>query len=351
MSYPPGAEEDSPLGRGEYDHATIFPKYSTAAPSSTSETVVNGKTLNIWEYGQLENLSVPVLRQRALVLRDTVGEASCPVMPSTQRMDLIRWILHVQNEITSGSLRAGRSGAGVPRSFLAENQERPLSPDRAASQRAKPAPFGPRSARTDFQAARDNYGQMLQQQHDMGDAVAGVASNDAKVNGRRAIATAETLKSNGMKACVSDGVDDATGRPLEGRRYLGCKDSIGEHRKEAERGGPPAPNIRRGAESTRGDADGMRSVFSPTNGSGVAAAIGSSAPDDHWLGDRKKRVDMAGRGGAAAPSAQDVQPAAGAAPRRAPFAGPDGNFKGVDPQYKPNWRQDPSRLMGSSLLV
>mmetsp|Transcript_61941 Transcript_61941/g.114975 ORF Transcript_61941/g.114975 Transcript_61941/m.114975 type:complete len:348 (+) Transcript_61941:57-1100(+) len=341
----PDPDEGPILGRGENDHAMLFPKYSLAAASSTGEAVVNGKVINIWEYGQLENLSVPVLQQRALVLRDALGQEKCPQMPSKQRADLIRWILHVQSDITKSSLQSGRAGPGVPKSMIAENKERPISPGRPAPQRSSAAPFGPRQVEADFKAARDNYGAMLQQPGEY-------VSDERRVGNNRKVAVAEKLRSNGMKSVVADGADPYAQQAGEGRRYLGCKDSYGEQLKESERGGPALATYRRGIESIRGDAGGMRAVFAsdaaPQNG--VSPVIGEEGPDNRWLGDRKKRVEVQGEIRQAVEAAPPPE-VAGTPSRKPTFGGPDASFKGEDPQYKRTWRQDPSRLMGSSLLV
>jgi hypothetical protein len=50
------ADAEKIFGRGESDHERLFPKYTVAQAASTGEVIVNGKTLKIWEFSQLESL-------------------------------------------------------------------------------------------------------------------------------------------------------------------------------------------------------------------------------------------------------------------------------------------------------
>merc|ERR1719163_1583503 len=111
------------LGRGEKDHERLFPKYTQAQAACTGEVEINGKILKIWEFSQLETLKVAILRQRAMAIRDAIGEASCPPMPSQQASDMIRWILHMQATLVDQELPLRRNpmqGSGPSMSFIQE---------------------------------------------------------------------------------------------------------------------------------------------------------------------------------------------------------------------------------------
>jgi len=58
----------------------------------------NGKTVNLWTQGQLENLNATVLRSRALDLRDMIDHNQVPRMPRHPEQ-VIQWIISVQNAL------------------------------------------------------------------------------------------------------------------------------------------------------------------------------------------------------------------------------------------------------------
>lgn len=256
------------MGAGETDPERVFPRRSTAHAAAKSEVTVNGKNVKVWEYAQLEALKPAVLRQRAMVLRDALGEDRCPPMPSQQAGDLTKWILHVQSDITKKDVEVGPvRGGGVPPSYMKERQDRPIQMQRAPSPRQAPVPFGPRKGHQEMGvvASRDHYNDLLEQRNEFKEAVPrGIGTMRVGGEGRRHIFPKTSMDTHGISAVDDVGIEAM--KQKEGRRYIRARDSVAEQKREAEaieRGEAPAVAPRRTAESTRLGGDAMRKTLFP----------------------------------------------------------------------------------------
>jgi hypothetical protein len=250
--------DDRLLGGNEDDHERLFPKYTTAQAAATGEVTVNGKTLKIWEFSQLETLKPAVLRQRVMAIRDAVGQDSCPPMPSAQAQDMVRWILHMQAELTNVEPQVKRNamqGSGPSPSFLQESQNRPIQKERAASPSAQNLPFGLRKDVPTMDATRDHYDDLLQRKNEFAEVQPrGIATMRVGGEGRRHITPKDNMLNEGVSSAYPAGIETLKSQG-EGRKYLTCQDHLMEQQKEQEamqRGVPPAANRpRQGPESVR----------------------------------------------------------------------------------------------------
>uniref|UniRef100_A0A7S0ZWI5 Uncharacterized protein n=1 Tax=Noctiluca scintillans TaxID=2966 RepID=A0A7S0ZWI5_NOCSC len=326
------------LGRQDTDHERMFPKNSTASAASKSEVTVNGKVIRIWDYAQLETLSSGVLLQRVLAIRDAVGPDNCAPMPSKQVPDLIRWILHMQTELTSEKTSVGRGGAGVPPWFAQDDIKRPISPLRNSPQMAPRLPFGLRHTDS-IEAARDHYNDMLEKKNEFAEVPKlGITTMRPGGEGRRHIEHGSHMENNGVPRTESK-----TG---EGRRHIHTKDHLQEQTEELDAisKGTAVPESRKPAVETHTyGGHGVREVLS-------AADQEPREPGMSTFFDRKRHIDkqdhMLNHGTADA-SHWETR----GRKNQEAFARPATTFNGTDPGYQSNWKQNPSRLQGTSLLV
>eukprot|EP00929_Paragymnodinium_shiwhaense_P041714 TRINITY_DN21659_c0_g1_i1.p1 TRINITY_DN21659_c0_g1~~TRINITY_DN21659_c0_g1_i1.p1 ORF type:complete len:380 (-),score=61.89 TRINITY_DN21659_c0_g1_i1:88-1170(-) len=355
-----GGEEDrqSPriLGRGYGDADRLFPRFTSAAAACTNELQRDGKTLKLWEYAQLETLSANILRQRCMTIRDFVGVDNCPPMPSSQAQDMIRWILHMQGELTDQRVEVGRPKPGrgntVPAHFLQESQDRPITRQRVESPRHPHAPFGPRTAPTDHVAKRDSYWDLKESAKEFAEAEhhmrKGITTQRPGGEGRRHIQPESKM----MYAGVSnvDAVGIATLRDSgEGRRYLGCSDSLGDQLKESEalnrglleRPGPPAPMAH------------PEMHVSHTVMETVGVAAPAREPDVGGERRRHYRLEdhMEGQGTSKMANNGHVEDPRKGRRHLDSFSGARYNNSDKHDNYNAAWRKDPSRLHGSSLII
>jgi hypothetical protein len=348
---------DSPrvFGRGADDHERLFPKYTVAQAASTGEVIVNGKNLMIWEFSQLESLNVKALKQRALAIRDAVGQDNCPPIPSSQVTDMVHWILHMQAEITQAKRehlqRNAMTGLGPSPAFQQEIQERPIQKIRAPSPRRDNMPFGPKMGPQNMDATRDHYADLLQKRNEFKEPEPrGIATQRAGGEGRRHIFPEDNMVNSGLSNAYPKGIE--TLKAQEGRRYLTCKDHLLEQQKELEaieRGQQPAlRRPRQGPESVRYGGQGVATILNcddpknPLNKAPVnEAPIGGERkrhinPEDHMLnsGIADAVEGSIGHGRIHVDN----------------FAGHT-QYGGAQRPYRPTWKQDPSKLMGSSLII
>jgi len=346
------------LGRGENDHERIFPKYTNAKAASTDQVTVNGKILQIWEFSQLETLKPAILRSRAMAIRDAVGEASCPQMPSAQSQDMIRWILHMQSVLCEKQIPVCRNamrGSGPSPSFVQETQGRPIHMEGPSSPGStapgpKPLPFGPRIATGEMDALRDHYGDLLERRREFKEAEPrGIATMRVGGEGRRHIYPKNNMINDGVSAADPVGLMKEQG---EGRRHLECKDNLFVQQRELEgiqRGvAPESRRPRQGPESMRCGGQGMARILNadapnmPRNSDPIdEMPIGGERkkhimPEDHMLNDG---------------TADAVEGSIGHGRKHIDtFAGRT-QMSGTQDGYRPTWKQDPSRLMGTSLII
>jgi len=337
----PGTQEmqqdDKLLGRERPDVNMLFPKYTHASAATTGEVVVNGTTLKLWTYAQLEALNVLPLRQRANAIREAIGQDQCPPIPSSQTADLVRWILHMQAELTKEKISEGRSGGygnghNVPHSFAQDSKVRPITSRSEAAE--------PNAPRYDHDAARDHYSDLLQQRNEFTQArTEGIVTMREGGEGRRHIPQKDRMVSLG----VSDVAAHTQG---EGRRYIGCQDNFAQQSGEART---------QGIFSTREGGEGRRcSKQTAQHVSGNSMfQQGCSAPEQepHIGGDRRRHTsvqDHMVNHGTAEIHEEEVKPAG--RKYMDGFAGSPYNHGSSHDQYKSNWKKDPSKLLGTSLL-
>lgn len=303
---------------------------------------MNGKVLQLWNFSQLETLNHSALRKRALAIRDAVGEANCPPLPSGRTDDLTRWILRMQESLTNQKAEKGRSGGYgtghyVPKSFAQETKEMEQM-EEIRLQRATevdPSQLSPKSS-----PRKDNYKDLkLQQNEFKEDPKMGIQTGRIGGEGKKHIFPKQNMVHNGVS--TSEGM-----RNTEGRRYIPTIDSLMEQKKEneahervlMERGcDGPAPVNR---PSNHVSEDHM-AYFGCTNADeppvGGDRRRHSHIPKDHFVGlctwesteavHRKKHLDN--------------------------FANKTRleNHAGRHDNYAPSWRKNPQKLLGSSMLV
>lgn len=379
-----GEQQEDPrlLGQTEGDHARIFPTFTGASAASAGEVQVNGKVVRIWEFSQLETLAVPILRQRAMAIKDAIGN-SCPPLPSAQRHDLIQWILHMQEKLTHRDVRVGREGANVPNSFKQDSMARPIHDSLQRGHPGEKAPFGPRSIRGPM-PTRDNYGDLVQQKGQFAEVPAmGIQSMRDGGEGRRVLRPRDQMIAQGVSDVDQQGVQSM--KPgSEGRRYLTCDDHIGAQKREQQKildgeqqfeaydpstefcGTSGSGQVRHGGEGMRhiGCKDNMAQIvggFRETGLPGDMYDVGAPAYQEPYNAGncRRKQIAtpdfMVSVGVGDDPKVGEFGPSGcGARPVRTQmgsFNGAVQNFKGTDATYSRSWKKDPSRLQGTSLII
>ncbi|CAE7674153.1 Ovca2 [Symbiodinium microadriaticum] len=213
------------LGRQDGDARKLFPTYTHASPAATGEVSINGKVLQLWTFSQLETLNQSALRKRALAIRDAIGEAACPSLPSGRCDDLTRWILQMQEQLTNEKPEQGRSGGYgtghfVPRSFAQETKA-------LASHKCS-------SVAEEVNACRDNYKDLKMQQNDFKeDPRLGIQTGRAGGEGKRHLFPKQNMVTHGVSAAEPQGIASLRPTP-EGRRYIPTVDNLMEQKRENE---------------------------------------------------------------------------------------------------------------------
>jgi len=355
-----GYGEQKLFGQGANDHERLFPKYTSAQAASMDEVVINGKTLKIWSFSQLETLKPAIVRQRAAAIRDAVGEASCPPMPTMQTHDLIKWILHMQSVFLGKDLKGGcrnaMQGSGPSPSFLQECEGRPIMNERPISPSPKALPFGIRKMQNELakqETLRDHYGELLERTGEFKEAQQrGIATMRVGGEGRRHIQPTDHMENDGVSRAGPLGIESMREQG-EGRRYLRCKDHLFDQQKECEameRGVQmDVPRPRQGPEARRQGGNAMSRIltgYAPASDPGNMEKVA----EVQLGGDRKKHMmpedHMLNNG-----TADAVEATIGHGKKHIDtFAGRT-QMSGTQDNYRATWKQDPSRLMGTSLIV
>jgi len=285
-------------------------------------------------------LSTAVLRQRAIVIRDALGQADCPPLPSGQTQDMIHWILHMQEKLTNNRPSVARKGHGVPPTFVQETEGRPIAMKREPSPRSRPAPFGPRVG-SDLDAARDHYDDLLMQRNEFKEApVHGIQTMRVGGEGKKHIFPQDNFENSGVSKAQPRGIQTMKNTP-EGRRYLQCKDHL-------------SWELHGGGEEPPATASRVRPENTPHVSRDQMASPGVSGPraEPHIGGERRKHLDPGAH--MVSPGVCDV-PEAPRPPGRRHLdkfsGGSRNNFGGSHSSYSANWKQDPSKLQGASLII
>jgi hypothetical protein len=340
-------ENRKPLGKTEGDSALLFPVHTHASSPCVNELQVNGKNVQIWDYTQLECLTTPVLRQRMLGIIEALGADNCPPPPSNQAPDLIRWILHMQEEITGDNLQVNRTNAGIPRWLEQEDEWSPLKKKARTPQ--PPAPFGRKMTRaSELDAARDHYWDMRHNQREYAnDMVFGIESARVGGEGKRHLQPAKNMHCTGISTAPDLGIETQK-EGGEGRRYIRPRDNINEQAEENEaffRGQaelPTLPSPRRHMSEN--------ATFA---GHGTREAMGTGRPDvvpgNVNLFDRKRHLECEDHMMYAGTADCESWERPGRKNQDAFSPNNSTRTRGEDPEYQASWRQNPSRLHGRSM--
>lgn len=325
----------------------LFPRATHAEAATTGEVTVNGKVLKLWTYQQLETLNLRVLKDRALTIRDAVGEGNCPQIPSGHASEIIRWIVNMQATLTQSELQPGRHGmkGTAPSHFL---QEQPGAPSAASRHGHAAAPFGPRL--TGARASHDNFHDLKMQRGDFRDApVLGIESMRPGGEGRRHFGHGNS--SNMVAAGVSDAAPagiQTMRQQGEGRRYLQCDDHMWP-----EPNGPPP-----GSQMLRGDRSSRTALGHVCDSNMSAFGVAEPPVEPHIGGTRRRHYDgknhMMGSvntvHGAAKPHYVTAPSGTGGRRKMDGFKVGDQSHTDSQQTYNSQWKKDPSRLRGTSLL-
>eukprot|EP00747_Dinoflagellata_sp_TGD_P024045 gnl/TRDRNA2_/TRDRNA2_130274_c0_seq1.p1 gnl/TRDRNA2_/TRDRNA2_130274_c0~~gnl/TRDRNA2_/TRDRNA2_130274_c0_seq1.p1 ORF type:complete len:367 (-),score=64.34 gnl/TRDRNA2_/TRDRNA2_130274_c0_seq1:58-1095(-) len=339
--------EERLLGQTEGDANMVFPKFTSATAVSPSDVTVNGKVVKIWNFAQLENLSVLILRQRAATIRDAVGEQGCPPMPSMQRNDVIRWILHMQAELTQEKNATGRVECGVPSSFQQETDENPILPSRPPPKAAgNLAPFGLRKVNADVIANKDSLKGVFDEEAVREANARDIQESRHDPTGRKQ--TRQELLSRHQM--LNFGVSDAGMQGIqslkpngEGRRSIQCKNNMAEVFSDASQSGYPSYGIQTGRPGGEGRVHIIKGDQMACMG------MGAAEKEPHIGGDRRKHITPEGHMINAGTS-QDIP--VGPSRRYVDhFKGPGHGHRGEESSYSATWKQDPARLKGTSMIV
>lgn len=328
-----GADDPIP-GRREGDAEKLFPKYSHAAAAVTGEVLIGGKPLKLWTTAQLETLSAPILRQRAIAIRDVVGEAQCPPMPSGRPAEMVRWIMQMQSELTNEAPQHGQAGYGAGHSvlqpFTTQNAERP---DTAF--RAPPSPLQPASRHgADLTATREQFHN--QQEYEQGPAH-GVSSGPPD-RAKKHILPKNNMDAAGISTIGEVGIGSLRAGG-EGRRYFRPEDHIMAQKQQMVQGYPSTAS-----RPARPTSPGKHVSDSSLTSPGV---IHDEAVEAPIMGDRRRRVERP----------DTITGAVQQDPRGRKyldcFAGARPQFKSPEEgqSYQSTWKKDPVKLKGSSLII
>eukprot|EP00930_Biecheleria_cincta_P100236 TRINITY_DN9186_c0_g1_i3.p2 TRINITY_DN9186_c0_g1~~TRINITY_DN9186_c0_g1_i3.p2 ORF type:complete len:355 (+),score=65.17 TRINITY_DN9186_c0_g1_i3:42-1106(+) len=327
------------MGRKDGDAQRLFPRFTHASAAATDEVEINGRALKLWSFSQLETLNSSALRQRAMAIKDILPEGECPPLPSGHCQDLVRWILHMQEQMTGAATQEGRSGGYgnghfVPPSFAQDTKERPV-----ASRQSNPAETIPFRAKPDAQ--RDHYRDLKLQQNEFKEAKElGIQSGREGGEGRRHIFPKQNMVCAGMSAAEPAGIQTLKDTP-EGRRYIPAQDNIRDNMEVAWQQ-PPAIRTAVGGPAhhvgeshlDRGDLGCINNEETPIGGERRRHA---NIPEDHFVGQATFEVKEGIHGRRYLDGFQK--------------AALSSSHAGTQGEYKSNWKKNPAKLLGSSMII
>lgn len=327
------------FGRQHGDAQKLFPTYTHAAPATVGEVTVNGKVLQLWNFSQLETLNQSALRKRALAIRDVVGEANCPSLPSGRTDDLTRWILRMQESLTNQKAEKGRSGGYgtghfVPKTFAQETQEMEKMELQRQQNVATEEPLSQKSS-----PRKDNYKDLKMQQNEF--------KEDPKLGIQTGRPGGEGKKHIFPKQNMVDGISTAADyRATEGRRYIPTVDSLMEQKKENE--------ARERALMEKG-CDGPVPVNRPSNhiSEDHMAYFGCPSSDEQPVrGDQRRHANIP-KGHFVNLGHWESTEAVHGKKHLDNFQNKTKleNHTGRHDKYESSWRKNPHKLLGSSMLV
>lgn len=337
------------LGRRQGDAEKLFPKYTHASAATTGEVAVNGKIMKLWTYSQLEPLNTSALRQRASTIRDTVGEANCPPMPSGQQHDLLRWILFMQSHVTKQVAAAGRMGGYggeadqlVPTTLVDENAQRPIDP------RPPPSAHQPSArAGANLPVTRDHINELSERTQDAGYPL-GIESLKPGGEGKKHLFPRNNMDSSGMSTVGPVSIASLK-EAGEGRRYIRPDDHIMHQRQELQA-------LQRGEEIAaipyRKAGGGLSPHVSDSNLKGSCGLTGEDAKQLPVAGDRRRHLDQPDHMVGPRQCSGGEQTQSGKKHLDC-FAGAKSfsNYKASEENYQSTWKQNPSKLRGSSMII
>jgi hypothetical protein len=201
-------------------------------------------------------------------------------------------------------------------------------------------------------ATRDHYNDLLEQKREFAEVpIQGIASNRLGGEGRRHIQPTENMVNAGVSAADPRGIQSM--RPQgEGRKYLFQPDHVQEQKRELveamERGVPP--NMRRpklGPESIRYGGQDMSRILTPEDRSNP---LNRDPVNEQPIGgDRRRHINpenhMINNG-----TADAVESTIGHGRRHVDTFAGQTKFGG-EHRYRSTWKQDPSGLKGTSLII
>jgi len=328
------------MGRQVGDAERLFPRHTHASAATTGEVEVNGKVLKLWTFSQLETLSSGSLRQRAMAIKDFLGEGQCPPMPSGHCQDLVRWILHMQEQITAEGQREGRSGGYgnghcVPPSFAQDSKERPID---AAAPAAERAPLSSRQKNPDVTADRDHYDDLKHRRNEFKeDANCGIISGRAGGEGRRHIFPKQNMVHAGLSSAEPQGIQTLR-ETQEGRRYIAPEDHIRDEKQM-----DAVQNAARGARTAVG---GPSHHVSENH----MAYQGCTDQDDAPIGGERRRHANIPQDHIVGCGMADGVEAVHGRKYLDGFHKSDAH-RGRQDVYQSSWKKQPSKLLGSSMIV
>lgn len=274
-------------------------------------------------------------------------------MPSKHVPDIVRWILHMQCQLTGDPVEVRRNNAGVPKWFERENVSRPISPrtPEKVSRRHffDSAPFGRKMADDDMDAVRDHYGDMMHRRKEFaGEPVFGIESQRIGGEGRRHLQPVDHMVGQGLSKSSPRGVETLR-EAGEGRRYIRPRDNVQEHIEENEAvfsgfsTPPPLPRARK-----------YMSENDTFAGHGSRTALGTGrkehVPGEVSEFDRKRHIPCEDH--------MLTNGMADASPWKTPgrrnldaFSLTKSMDGGAQPRYVSSWKQDPRGLRGRSLFA
>lgn len=334
----------------------LFPVASQAAAASYATVEVNGQLLEIWNYRQLEFLDKNGLRQRAMKLRDLLGPDNCPPMPSMQRDDTIRWILHVQSHITGRDIRFEY---GAPRYMVREEFRRPLGvvalEEQYDDERAPGNfPFGRRNIPT-----KDHlevlFDGSLKTKEDMTWRDEGIETLRPGGEGRRHIVPEAHMLNEGVADVGEEGIE--TLKPGgEGRRHLRPEDHF-LNEGVTNAGDEGIETMRTGGEGRRHIQPYDHMITEGTADIDIGHHLVTDRfVDVHVTGDRKRHIpgtDHMVNVGVSSVQSEKNEAEAGHAHGRKHvtyYSGPRFGSNGVQVPYHSTWKRDPSRLSGNTMI-
>lgn len=331
------------MGRKDGDSQRLFPRFTHASAAATDEVEMNGRALKLWSFSQLETLNSSALRQRAMAIKDILPEGECPPLPSGHCQDLVRWILHMQERITGDAAQEGRSGGYgnghlVPPSFAQDTKERPV-----ASRRSNPGetiPFGARPGPQDMDAQRDHYRDLKLQQNEFKEAKQhGIESGREGGEGRKHIFPKQNMVCAGMSAAEPQGIETLRNTP-EGRRYIPATDNIRDNMEVAWQQ-PPIRTAVGGPSHHVGESHLDRADLGCVNNEempiGGERRRHANIPEDHFVGQATFQVPEA-------PNPRRYLDGFQKTTLQSSHAGSQGS-------YQSTWKKNPTKLLGSSMIV